>query len=304
MNVELSELRYFYNVATSRSFAEGARISHVSPPAISKAIKKLEDEVGEQLLERTTRRVTITSHGEIVLAYCRQVLDTLGELESALQDEASELRGELRIGSMEAFTAHALPQAIARLVAAHPRLVPKIYRVGTEQMERLLLEGRLDLGLCLAAEASTRLDSTALATSPSAVVCGRDHPLFGKTEVSADELAECGFVVTQELLEQGRPTAQLPEEFARARIGATVDTLQLAIQLVVDGAYLGCFPEVAMRCQLNHSELSPVSGVGPGPEFEMRALSVGSRASVALLIETLRETVAEALTLDCAVVVR
>ena len=299
MNVELSELRYFYNVATSRSFAEGARISHVSPPAISKAIKKLEDEVGEQLLERTTRRVNITPPGEIVLAYCRRVLDTLGELESALQEDASEFRGEVRIGSMEAFTSYALPQAIARLVHAHPRLVPKVYRVGTAQMERLILEGRLDVGLCLAAETSTRLDATVLAISPSAVVCGREHPLYGRRDVSSEELAEHGFVLTQELLEPGRPGAQLPEEVARPRIGATVDTLQLAIQLVVDGAFLGCFPEVAIRCQLNHEELTRVGGIGPGPEFEMRALSVGSRASVALLIETLRETVAEALALEC-----
>jgi DNA-binding transcriptional LysR family regulator len=300
MDVELTELRYFYNVAEAKSFAEGARRSHVSPPAISKAIKKLESTLGTKLLERTSRRVTVTAAGELVLDYCRQVLGTLDELECALQSGEHSLRGELRIGTMEAFSGYALPQAIVRLIRQHPGIVPKIYRTGVAQMERLLLEGRLDMGLCFAPARDLRVDSHLLAESPASVVCGRGHPLYGRDRVTRDELAEHCFVATEDLHGDGRPGLELPGGPGLS-VGATVDTLQLATQLVVDGAYLGYFPDVAIRCQLNHQELFRLQGLESGPVFEMRALTTSSRATVSALVELLQQTVLEALNLECAV---
>jgi DNA-binding transcriptional LysR family regulator len=299
VDVELTELRYFFNVATTKSFAEGARRCHVSAPAISKAIKKLESTLGTQLLERNSRRVTVTAAGELVLDYCRQMLSTLGELESALENGGETLRGELRIGTMEAFSGYALPQAIVRIIREHPGLTPKIYRTGALQMERLLLEGRLDVGLCFTPTHALRVDSHLLAQSPASVVCGRGHPMYGRDDATAQDLAAHPFVATEDLHGDGRTGVELP--YPGLQVGATVDTLQLATQLVVEGAYLGYFPDVAIRCQLNHKELFRVDGLEPGPPFEMRALTTSSRAAVCLLVETLEETVLEALNLDCTV---
>jgi len=302
VQVELNELRYFYNVATTRSFAEGARRSHISGPAISKAIKKLEDTLGVKLLQRTTRRVTITASGELVLDYCRRVLNSLSELESELESRGRALQGDLRIGAMEAFTAYMLPRAISKIVAAHPRLIPRVYRVGPREQEHLLAEGRLDIGLCFGLEQRSESSSRhMLARSPALLVCGRGHPLFEKRTITVEDLEEFPFVATHELHDERGPTDTLPPGLADARIGATADTLQLALQLVMDGAFLGCFPEIAVRCQLNHDELHAVEGIDPQHAFEMTAVTQSSRASVALLLDTLEEAVAEVLARDCAV---
>lgn len=301
MNVELTELRYFFNVAKTRSFAEGARRSHVTAPAISKAIKKLEESLGVQLFERTTRRVTITPSGEILLDHCQRILGSLEQLEEALESEGRALQGELRIGTMEAFSAVALPRAVARLVEAHPRVVPQIYRLGAIEQERMLLEGRLDLGLCFTPEHTLRVDSTLLAESRAVVVCGRAHPLFDKLDVGPDQLADYRFVATHELHDDRAPILPLMvESKKKVQIGATADTLPVAIQMVVDGAFLGCFPEVAIRCQLNHDELRVLPNIQAGA-FEMRALTASARASVSALLEILDQTVAEALSTECAV---
>ena len=71
--MELTDLRYFFNVATTRSFSKGAKLSFVSPPTISKAIKRLEDELKAQLLVRTTRSVNLTDRGQILMEHCRKL---------------------------------------------------------------------------------------------------------------------------------------------------------------------------------------------------------------------------------------
>src|SRR5688572_7843178 len=212
VQVELNELRYFYNVATTRSFAEGARRSHISGPAISKAIKKLEDTLGVKLLQRTTRRVSITASGEIVLDYCRRVLNSLSELESVLEGQGRALQGDLRIGAMEAFNAYMLPRAIAKIVADHPRLTPRIYRVGPLEQERLIAEGRLDVGLCFGLESQPFRSTNhhLLARSPAAIVCGRGHPLFDQATISISDLDRYSFVATHELHDERRPADTLP----------------------------------------------------------------------------------------------
>ena len=116
-NVELTELRYFHCVATTRSFTEGAKLAHVTAPAVSKAIKKLEASLGTQLLTRTTRRVSITPAGEMVLRHCEAIFDSLQEITSALAEPSGEIRGDLRIGTMEAFSNYALPRALGTM---HP----------------------------------------------------------------------------------------------------------------------------------------------------------------------------------------
>ena len=91
--MELTELRYFYNVATTRSFSKGARLSYVSPPAISKAIKKLEEALDAQLLVRTTRRVNLTDRGEILLNHCRTVFEQIDTMRRDLDDADGSIRG-------------------------------------------------------------------------------------------------------------------------------------------------------------------------------------------------------------------
>src|SRR5688500_20187318 len=73
VRVELTDLRHFFPVAATGSFGRGARLSHVSPPAVSKAVRKLEDELGARLFQRTTRSVRLTPAGEALRARCERI---------------------------------------------------------------------------------------------------------------------------------------------------------------------------------------------------------------------------------------
>src|SRR5687767_12991529 len=108
VGMELADLRYFVAVATAQSFVGGARRVHVTPPAVSKAVRKLEDELGVSLFVRTTRRVELTGAGAALLERARPLLAGVEALRD-LEAPAAAPRGELRIGAMEVFSIYLLP---------------------------------------------------------------------------------------------------------------------------------------------------------------------------------------------------
>lgn len=305
LGFELTDLRYFYHVATSRSFAEGARRSFVSAPAVSKAIKKLEEELGTTLLHRTTRRVTVTEPGELLLSHCRRLFEELGSLVDELAAGEGCVRGPLRVGSTEPFVAYALPRALAQLISEHPEVTPRTFNMSPAQMEEQLLRGAIDVGLAVGRERPhEHLSSHLLAESPTSLVCGPGHPLFDAGELDPDDLINHPFVVPRFFGREYLPAGDhFPEDRYPRRIGATVELMQLAIQMVMEGAFLGVFPNVAIRCQLNHGELRALRGLELGPPVQLRALlrkKGKPKRAVALLLERLERTIVEALRLECA----
>ena len=298
-DVELGELRYFHAVATAGSFAEGARRSHVSAPAVSKAIKKLEERLDVGLFDRSGRKVALTSAGAVLLQHATAVLEALERLGGAVAATHAELGGELRIGTTEAFAARALPVALSRLVRAHPGLVPQTFLMAPALVERRLLEGDLDVGLISRRRSHAegiRVES--LVRSPTSVVCGVGHPLYGAESVDAERLSAHAFVASRFF---GQPESAAP--VVPGRVGATVEMAPMAIQMVVEGAMLGVFPDVMIRCQLNHGELHRVPVAEPLPQLELVALSRPASAShpaVEALLSVLEPALEESLQRQCA----
>jgi len=301
-DIELSELRYFHCVATARSFAEGARRAHVSASTVSKAIKKLEETLGVVLLDRSSRHVALTEAGEAVLARAGTVLDSICQLSEAADDASGRVRGDLQVGCTEEFAAHALHLALARLARVHAELRVHTYLMGPHEIERRLLDGELDLGLVFGGvTVAEDLRSEVLICSPISLVCGRGHPLHERGAVKAEALREHPFVVPRFFGERGSgdhyPAAGPPRT-----IGATVELVQMAIQMVVEGGFLAYLPDVMIRCQLNHGELVRLEGLPSGDETELCAwqrpgASTRTRTLIAAVELALRET----LRLECVI---
>jgi DNA-binding transcriptional LysR family regulator len=278
--VELTHLRYFFNVATTGSFAAGARLSHVTPPAMSKAIRKLEDELGAPLFERTTRKVALTGDGEVLLDRCRQVLASVDGIPRELGEARGAVSGELRIAAMEVFSLELLPAAIARLVRAHPGVLPLIYEMTPDAMERHLADGSIDIAFTIGAGGAAGVTYETLGASRGVVVCGRGHPLYRGGRVTRGDLDRHPFVVPRFFQRPHLPSLdQFPEALAPRRVGATIELLQMGVALAISGAYLGCFPEISVRRSLRDGSLRALRGLPRGAPFELRVLS---RAGVRL----------------------
>jgi len=301
--MELTELRYFYNVAQERSFSRGAELSHVSPPAISKAIRKLEDELEASLFVRTTRRVSLTDTGEVLLEHCNQLFRQLADMRRDLDEAETTVRGELRIATNEVFSIFLLPSALGRVVRAHPGVVPRCFQMGPQEMQHGLMNGELDLGLTVGTETLKGVDSQVIAECPGVLVCGAGHPLYEGGTVTAQDLLDHPSVVPRHWQRDYLTTLdQFPEARMPRRVGATTELTQLGVQLVVEGVYIGYFPEVTIGCQIRHLELKVLEGLPAGRPFRLRALTpkgTRPRASAQLVIDELAVSIDETLRAPC-----
>ena len=116
----LQSLRVFRRVAEEGSFAAAARKMELDPAAVTRLVADLERHLGSPLLQRTTRRVSLTPAGENYLARVRSILDNLDEADANVRSQATSLRGKLRILSSAAVTAYILAPALKDFVAQYP----------------------------------------------------------------------------------------------------------------------------------------------------------------------------------------
>jgi DNA-binding transcriptional LysR family regulator len=290
--VELTHLRYFFHVATTRSFAAGARLSCVTPPAMSKAIRKLEEELGVPLFERTTRKVKLTADGEVLLDRCRQILARVDAIPHELGEARGAVAGELRIGAMEVFSLELLPAALGHVVREHPRLVPLTYEMTPDMMERHVVDGSIDVGFTIGGSAAPGVSYETLGTSRGVVVCGRGHPLHSRGRVDRADLDRHPFVVPRFFARPHLPSLdQFPEDIAPRRVGATIELLQMGVALAISGVYLGYFPEISVRRSLRDGSLRALRGLPRGVPFQLRVLSRAGarpRPAAAVLIAAVR----------------
>lgn len=189
-DLEVRELRYFLAVAEELNFTRAAERLGVAQPPLSRAIQGIEDKLGVRLFDRSTRKVELTDAGRQLLAHGRPALDAMSALTNRLRRPPS-LVITLKAGSDTTF----LRKIIAGY-AAEPGL-PEIDVVFTRwsEQQRMLLDGRADLGLIRLPLDTRGLAVEELATEPRMVALARDHPLAGRSRLSQAELAAESVVV-------------------------------------------------------------------------------------------------------------
>jgi DNA-binding transcriptional LysR family regulator len=294
--MELTDLRHFANVADAGSFSRGAVLSHVTTPAVSKSVRKLEDELDVRLFERTTRRVALTAEGRSLLERVTRIFGELDSLRAELEGRAGKIEGELRIAAMEVLSIDLLPRALASLMRVHRELRPLTYEMVPDAMQRALLEGRVEIGFTIGGADAKGIASHELGRSEGVLVCGRTHPLYGKRRIGRRDLRDHPSVVPRFLgLEHLPPLDQFPESEER-NVGATIELLQMGVRLCEEGVVLGYFPEISVRGQLVAGTLHALAGLPKRAPFVLRALTregAPSRPSARALVEAVAECIAQ-----------
>lgn len=140
-------LRYFLEVAERGSFTAAARALHVSQPSLSVAVQKLEESVGAPLLHRSSKGVSLTRAGALLVEHARQADRTLALGLDELLALDTEPRGRFTVGAHESLAAYLLPGFMARFLAKFPKVELALFNGNSREVERAVLERRIDLGL-------------------------------------------------------------------------------------------------------------------------------------------------------------
>ncbi len=171
--MELRQLRYFVTLAEELHFGRAAIREHIVQSAVSQQIQRLERELGVPLLERSTHHVALTASGAAFLVEARQILAHV-ERSAAVARGAAGASPTLRVGIIDAGY-DSMPQILHEVQARHPDLVIHQIEAGVPDQYRLLIDGRLDVGIGRAALAPPRVASLLFRKDPLGVLVPRDH---------------------------------------------------------------------------------------------------------------------------------
>jgi LysR family transcriptional activator of glutamate synthase operon len=194
--MDLRQLRYLVALAEELNFTRAAAAEHVAQPALSQQIRRLEEEVGVGLVERTTRRVALTEAGELLAVRARRILAELVIAREELEALRGVDVGHVTIGAIHTMGPIDLSLALAVFHEAHPGVALTVREQASEECAELLRADELDLAFLSVTERveSHELGLHQLISEELMVLLPRGHALAGRAHVRMSELAQEHFI--------------------------------------------------------------------------------------------------------------
>lgn len=184
--MELNELQVLQAVAAERSFSRAATRLHRTQPAVSQAIRRLEDELGERLFDRSSKGGRLTEAGTILLDYAERLTRLKDAAESAVRELQELRRGRVVIGVNEA-AVHVLLPIVVQFREAYPHAQVEMRRVQSRQIPSEVLNRSLDFGLVTFPPGERGLLSVPLGVDELVMLTHPTHPLARRRQVTMEE---------------------------------------------------------------------------------------------------------------------
>ncbi len=246
--MNLRDLGYLVALAETRHFGRAAERAHISQPTLSAQIKKLEDQLGVQLVERQPRNVTLTDVGERVVARARRILREAEDITELARESRDPLAGSLRVAFIPTLGPYLLPLVTPRLRKQLPRLQLLLYEYQTGPLLEKLRAGELDLGMLALGVDVSGLEVEALHDEAFTLAVPATHRLAKKTSVRPEDLTgetllllEDGHCLRDQALDVcSRIDVREAEDFR----GTSLETLR---QMVIAGLGVTLLPELATQ---------------------------------------------------------
>jgi LysR family hydrogen peroxide-inducible transcriptional activator len=186
--MNLRDLRYLVAVAELRHFGKAAEACFVSQPTLSTQIKKLEEFLGVQLVERSNKQVMLTAVGVKVVERARRVLHEVDDLVELCRASRDPLAGELRLGFIPTVAPYLLPHLVPELRRQLPRLRPLLYEDQTARLVERLRCGEIDAALMAIPVDAPEMRYQELFAEPFVLAVPSEHPLHRKPRLVLSDL--------------------------------------------------------------------------------------------------------------------
>ena len=246
--MNIRDFRYVLAVADERHFGRAARKCHISQPALSGQIRKLEDHLGVALFERSNRRVRVTPVGERIVVLARQLIDTVDRIEMTAVAARDPLSGSLRLGMIPTIGPYLSPLILPAIRRQLANLSVTLVEGVTHHLERRLLEGELDIAILATEPEDGKLEDRGLYMEPFQVALPLDHRLARSAKVDVAELTSGEML----LLSEGHCLRDQVLEVCHADTAdGTLNTretsLETILALVAAGDGITMVPTLALR---------------------------------------------------------
>jgi LysR family hydrogen peroxide-inducible transcriptional activator len=186
----LTELRYVVTLARERHFGRAAERCHVSQPTLSVAVKKLEDELGIPLFERSKNSIRVTETGKRIIEQSQRVLDQVGLIKDMAQDGKNQLNAPLKVGAIYTIGPYLFPHLLPELRRGAPDMPLYIEENYTATLRQKLRQSELDAIIIALPFEEPEVVTLPLYDEPFVVLLPGGHPLTRHKSLTAEQLAK------------------------------------------------------------------------------------------------------------------
>lgn len=238
-------LHTFAAIVEESSITRAADRLLLRQPTVSNALKRLEEQLGQQLIERGPGRFEVTEHGAVLYREAQEICGAIGRLRQLMTEGEAELTGHLRIHMASHVVFLPLDDVLADFHQRHPKVTMDIDVATSSVVTQAVLSKEASFGICLVGQRHPRLDYRLLFREHFGFFCGPRHRLFGRKDVKLSDLRGETFVSfnTDRLTDALRPIAMLrARQKLHGRIIGTSSNLEEVRRMIMAGLGIGPLP--------------------------------------------------------------
>lgn len=247
-DLKLKDLRYLVAVADTRHFGRAAERTFVSQPTLSAQLKKLEEYLGVQLIERSPKRVSLTVAGEEIVERARRIVEASEEIIELAKGHTDPLSGRLKLALLPTIGPYLLPNVAGKLRKQLPRLELMLYEYQTDVMLEKLHSGEIDVGILALPVSMDGLESYELYREPFTVALPANHRLASRASIKVSDLHDETLLLLEDghcLRDQALDICSGSDIHEKQDFRAT--SLETLRQMVAAGVGITLLPELAGR---------------------------------------------------------
>lgn len=258
--LNLSQLQTFVTVASEGSMTAAADKLFLTQPAVSQQMKNMEDDLGVELIVRGSKQIKMTAQGEILYEHAKKILSLAQMAEVSIKSVGAQLKGELRIGTLNSIGLHLMSPVVSRLLKFNPDFKIKVNYAKGEDLIQDYKKGELDVLVLPEVETnykSTLSDSTAQILFKEEIwLVGSGKDEFYPTQISMSELKKIPYVhFSEEYPDFDQKLAEKVGRLQSVFESANVGTLKRVIEY---GLGIGFLPAHSIRKQVRNGRLNRV----------------------------------------------
>lgn len=246
--MNLRDLKYIVAVAKEQNFNEAARKVFVSQPTLSMQIKKLEEELGVQIFERSNKQFLITKAGKEILKKAEIILREAEEIKKIAQNFKDPFSGEFRIGAFPTLASYYFPKIIGKISQNFPQLKLLLVEEKTEILLQKLKDGEIDVAFIAMPVSDDGLEAKKIFSEEFLLAVSKNNKLAKKKKVSNQDLKGAELMLLEDghcLRNQALEACSMLGGFEKQDFRAT--SLETLREMVANGSGITLIPEIAVK---------------------------------------------------------
>jgi DNA-binding transcriptional LysR family regulator len=254
--MDINQLEVLIAVAGERGFSRAAEKLYRTQPAISQAIRRLEEEVGEPLFDRSSKDGTLTASGQVLLKYAQQILNLRRDAKLAVKELKDLQRGKVTLGANEYTVMYLLP-VISVYRVRHPHIKIEVKRDLASRIPSEVLKRDVEIGIVSFRPHDPALQTVVVATDELALIVAPEHPLASRKVISVRELGVESFIAHNVRSPYRERVVQTFEKHRTPlNISMELPTLEAIKRFVEQGTGVALVPRLAAQAEIDRGQVA------------------------------------------------